>query len=138
MDSEVFLDTAYAIALANAKDEHHQKAVQLAGQLRAERTKLVTTRAVLLEIGNALAGSRFRAAAVKLLDALEADPTIGIVPVTDELYTQALTLYRARRDKEWGLIDCLSFVVMDERQLTEALTTDMHFQQAGYRVLLRE
>lgn len=54
MDNEVFLDTAYVIALANAKDAYHQKAVRLAGQLRAEKTKLVTTRGVLLEIGNAL------------------------------------------------------------------------------------
>lgn len=138
METEVFLDTAYAIALANTKDDFHRKAVELARQLRAEKTKLVTTRAVLLEIGNALSGYRFRAAAVQLLDALEADPTVGIVPVNDELYTQALALYRTRPDKEWGLIDCFSFVVMSKRQITGALTTDMHFQQAGFRVLLRE
>lgn len=138
MDTEVFLDTAFAIALANGKDEFHRKAVFLAGQLRAEKTRLITTRAVLLEIGNALSGIRFRSAAVELLDALESDPTVGIVPVTDELYRQALLLYRTRPDKEWGLIDCLSFVVMRERRLVGALTTDMHFQQAGYRVLLRE
>ena len=100
MDTELFLDTAFAIALANAKDEFHPKAVQLAGQLRAEKTKLVTTRAILLEIGNALSGLRFRAAAVELLDALESDPTVGILPVTDELYRQALLFYRTRPDKE--------------------------------------
>lgn len=138
MDNEVFLDTAYAIALANAKDQFHPQAVPLAKQLRTHKTKLVTTRAVLLEIGNALSGQRFRAAAVKLLDALEADPTVGIISLTDGLYTQALNLYRTRPDKEWGLVDCLSFVVMQERKLTSALTTDMHFQQAGFRVLLHE
>lgn len=138
MDTEVFLDTAYAIALANSKDDFHAKAIQLAQQLRVEKTKLVTTRAVLLEIGNALSSQRFRTAAVQLLDALEADPTVGIVPITDGLYAQALTVYRTRPDKEWGLVDCLSFGVMRERRLSEALTTDMHFQQAGYRVLLRE
>lgn len=138
MDNEVFLDTAYAIALANAKDQFHEKAVAVAKELRRQKTRLITTRAVLLEIGNALSGQRFRTAAVKLLDALEADPTVGIVTVTDGLYNQALNLYRTRPDKEWGLVDCLSFVVMQERQLTSALTTDMHFQQAGFRVLLRE
>jgi uncharacterized protein len=75
---------------------------------------------------------------VQLLDALEADPNVGIVSLTDTLYTQALTLYRTRPDKEWGLVDCLSFVVMRERRLHSALTPDLHFQQAGYRVLLRE
>ena len=138
MEAEVFLDTAYAIALANAKDQFHQKAVQLAQQLRTEKTKLVTTRAVLLEIGNTLSGQRFRIGAVQLLDALEADPNVGIVSLTDALYSQALTLYRARPDKEWCLVDCLSFVVMQERKISSALTTDLHFQQAGYRVLLRE
>lgn len=138
MDSEVFLDTAYAIALANAKDQFHEKAVTVAKQLRIHHTKLITTRAVLLEIGNALSAQRFRVASVKLLDALEADPTVGIVALTDGLYGQALNLYRTRPDKEWGLVDCLSFIVMQERQLTSALTTDMHFQQAGFRVLLRE
>lgn len=138
MDGEVFLDTAYAIALANAKDQFHDKAILLAKQLRTHKTKLVTTRAVLLEIGNALSGQRFRESAVKLLDALEADPTVGIVSLTDALYLQALNLYRSRPDKEWGLVDCLSFVVMRERKLTSALTTDMHFQQVGFQVLLRE
>lgn len=99
---------------------------------------MVTTRAVLLEIGNALASQRFRTAAVQLLDALEADPAVGIAPLTDNLYTQALTLYRSRPDKEWGLIDCLSFVVMHERKLTDALTADQHFEQAGFQALLRE
>ncbi len=138
MEAEVFLDTAYAIALANAKDQFHQKAVQLAKQLRTEKTKLVTTRAVLLEIGNALSGQQFRAGAVQLLDALEADPNVGIVSLTDGLYIQAVALYRTRPDKEWGLVDCLSFVVMRERKIGSALTTDLHFQQAGYRVLLQE
>lgn len=137
MNHEVFLDTAYAIALANVRDALHPKAVQVAQDLRAQQTKLVTTRAVLLEIGNALASQRFRTAAVQLLDALEADPTVGIVPLTNDLYAQALILYRSRIDKEWGLVDCLSFVVMRERMLTEALTADQHFEQAGFQALLR-
>ena len=100
MNHEVFLDTAYAIALANVRDALHPKAVQVAQDLRAQQTKLVTTRAVLLEIGNALASQRFRTAAVQLLDALEADPTVGIVPLTNDLCAQAVILYRSRIDKE--------------------------------------
>ncbi|MEZ4725694.1 MAG: type II toxin-antitoxin system VapC family toxin [Caldilineaceae bacterium] len=138
MDREVFVDTSYAIALANANDQFHAKAVLIARQLRTYKTKLIITRGVLLEIGNALSGQRYRTAAVKLLDALEADPNVGIVALTEALYKQALQLYRSRPDKEWGLVDCLSFIVMRERNLTSALTTDMHFQQAGFRVLLRE
>jgi len=75
---------------------------------------------------------------VQLLDALEADPTVDIVPLLEPLYARGMQLYRARPDKEWGLTDCVSFLVMQDRGLTEALTTDEHFQQAGFRALLRE
>ena len=74
----------------------------------------------------------------ELQGALEKDLKIEIVPISEPLYTQALHLYRQRPDKEWGITDCISFIVMQNRDLTEALTTDEHFQQAGFRALLRE
>ena len=77
MKPEVFLDTAYAIALSSRTDQYHDKAVELARQLKEEGTGLVTTRAVLLEMGNALSRERYRTAAVRLLEALEADPDVG-------------------------------------------------------------
>jgi predicted nucleic acid-binding protein len=138
MNSEVFLDTAYAIALSSEKDEYHERAIDLAGKLEQASTRLITTRAVQLEIGNALSKQRYRHAAVQLLDSLDADPTVEIITLSETLYAQAFQLYRERRDKEWGLVDCTSFVVMKERNITEALTTDEHYQQAGFRVLLRE
>ncbi len=98
----------------------------------------MTTRAVLLEIGNALSKQRYRHAAIRLLDALEADLRVEIIPLSEQLYTRALQLYCERPDKEWGLTDCISFLIMQDLGLTEALTTDEHFQQAGFRVLLRE
>lgn len=70
--------------------------------------------------------------------ALENDPLVEIVSLTDDLYRQALRLYGERADKEWGLTDCISFVVMHERGINAALTADKHFQQAGYQALLRE
>jgi uncharacterized protein len=135
---EVFLDTSYALALSAPTDQFHQRAVSLAEELEAARARLVTTRAVLLEIGNALSRQRYRAAAVSLLRALEGDPTVVILPLSEELYGKALELYCSRTDKEWGLIDCASFVVMAERGLSKALTADEHFEQSGFRALLRE
>ncbi len=137
-ESRIFLDTAYAIALASRTDEHHQRAAALAAEMEREATRLVTTRAILLEIGNALAKIQYRQAAVGLLDALEQDEHIEIIPLTDSLYERALGLYRQRSDKDWGMTDCISFVVMGEKGLQIALTTDEHFQQAGFRALLRE
>ena len=138
MRIKVFLDASYAIALSSSSDSCHPQAVQLASELEAAKTRLITTRAVILEVGNALAKQRYRQAAVKLLNALEADPNIEIVPLSEDLYARAVKLYRERPDKEWGLTDCISFVVMQERGISEALTTDEHFQQAGLRALLQE
>jgi hypothetical protein len=137
MEAEVFLDTAYAIALAAVSDQYHALAVALADELEAQRTRLVTTQAVLLEIGNALSAQRYRAAAVQLLLSLESDPGVTIVPLTPQLYSVAFHLYQNRPDKEWGLVDCVSFVVMSERGLREALTPDRHFEQAGFIALLK-
>ena len=97
---------------------------------------MVTTRAILLEIGNALAKVRYREAAVMLLDALENDPSVEIIPASNEIYHRAFQIYKERLDKEWGLIDCISIVVMNDYGLTEALTADHHFQQAGFHTLL--
>lgn len=138
MKDEVFLDASYAIALSSPTDEHHDRAGELAERIESEETHLVKTRVVVLEIGNALAGLRYRRAAVALLDALEDDPTVTIVPLTEQTYERSLCLYRERPDKEWGLTDCHSFVVMEDLRLTDALTADRHYCQAGFRALLRE
>jgi predicted nucleic acid-binding protein len=136
--NEAFLDTSYAIALAAPADQYHQRAVALSAQLQAGQTRLITTRAVVLEMGNALAKQRHRDAAITLLEALARDPNIEVVPLSEVLYQQAFNLYRQRQDKDWGLMDCASFVVMQQRGLTDALTADDHFRQAGFRALLKE
>ena len=138
MRTRVFLDAAYAIALSVPKDQYHRQAISLADELEASQTRMITTRAVLLEIGNALSKRRHRQAAMELLESLEADPNIEIIPLSEKLYTQAFHLYCNRLDKEWGLTDCISFVVMQEHKIAEALTTDAHFQQAGFLALLLE
>jgi predicted nucleic acid-binding protein len=135
---EVFLDTAFALALANPNDVLHGRTTILADQLEAAHTRLITTRAILLEIGNSLAKLRYRAASVQLLQSLETDPNVEIIPLSDDLYERAFQLYQQRPDKEWSLTDCISFVVMQDRGLTHALTPDKHFQQAGHRALLRD
>jgi predicted nucleic acid-binding protein len=135
---EVFLDAVYAIAVTVTNDQYHERAVALAWQMKSSGTRLITTRAVVLEIGNALSKLRYRQAAVSLLDALEKDALVEIVPTSEELCQRAFQLYKNRLDKEWGITDCVSFITMQDRNLTEALTADEHFQQAGFRALLRE
>jgi uncharacterized protein len=137
MENKVFLDTSFAIALSVETDQHYDHAVKLSEQLEAENTRLVTTTAILLEIGNALSKKRYRQAAIELLLSLEHDRTVEIVPISDELYQKAFELFCNRPDKDWGLIDCVSFIVMRENNLSQALTTDEHFEQAGFVALLK-
>lgn len=133
---ELFLDASFAIALSSPRDQHHEQAARLASQVEQRGVQLVTTRAVVLEIGNALAKRRHREAAAALLDALEHDPSVQVIPLSEELFQRGWALYRQHQDKEWGLTDCISFVVMRDRGLTDALTADEHFRQAGFRALL--
>jgi uncharacterized protein len=136
--SEVFLDTSYAIAISSSRDEHRPRALELSRHLRSEGTQIITTRAVIIEIGNALAKAHLRGGAITLIDAMEADPHVEIIPVSEELYAEGAKLYRDRQDKEWGMTDCISFAAMRNRGVQDALTADDHFRQAGFRALLTE
>jgi uncharacterized protein len=136
--TEIFLDTSFAIALSSVTDRNHVRAVQLANQIETDKTRLVTTQAILLEIGNALSNQRHRVAAIQLLESLETDPSVEVVLFTNSLYKLAFNLFKQREDKEWGLVDCISFIVMQDRGITDALTADTHFQQSGFRALLRD
>jgi predicted nucleic acid-binding protein len=132
----VFLDTAFVLALHARADQHHQRAVKWLQAVRQAR-EVWTTEAVLIEVGNAFSASN-RAWAVNFNRDLYRTPNVRIVPITDRLLKQAWRLYADRPDKHWGLTDCISFTVMSEQSLTEALTPDHHFVQAGFVALLRE
>ena len=136
--TRVFLDASYAIALAISGDQYHSQALMLAGILEELSISMVTSRGVMLEIGNALSRQRFRQEAVTLLDYFESDPNVEIVPISDPLYQRALRLFQNRPDKDWGLTDCVSFVAMQDYGLTAALTSDNHFRQAGFHAPLLE
>jgi uncharacterized protein len=136
LDAEVFLDTAYLIALAQPGDEHHRKARQISGTLNLARTRIVTSRAVLLEAGNSLSKGKFRPMAISLLETIEKTKLVEIVPLTEELICSGWELFCQRKDKDWSWTDCISFVVMQKRGLKQALTSDSHFEQAGFVALL--
>jgi predicted nucleic acid-binding protein len=136
--TDVFLDTGYVLALVNQRDEHHQKAQELAGQIISEEVPVVTTQAVLTEIGNALAHPQNRPRAISNIEELRTSPDATVVPSLDDLFQRGLALYKEREDKSWGLTDCISFVVMREQGIRDALAHDEDFEQAGCNALLRE
>lgn len=131
-----FLDSAYLIALVNTRDQWHERAVQWQVRLAPARRRLLTTEMVLVEFADALAAVRFRGQAARTIAILRSSPLVEVVAASSQLLTTALDLYQNRSDKDWGLTDCASFVVMRERGLSEALTTDDHFRQSGFRALL--
>ena len=135
MKKPLFIDTSYILALVNTHDEFHPQAQSMADQIN---DKLITTEAILTEFGNALAKLQWRQLAVDTLEDLLNDNDVEILSVNRDLFSKAFKLYLSRMDKEWGLTDCISFVVMKDRKLKDALTTDHHFEQAGFQVLLRD
>ena len=129
----VFGDTFYFIALLSPDDEAHTQAVEYSRRIDG----LVTTEWVLLELADGLADTPNRRIFKATRDALFADPPAVVVRLDMELHRKAIELYNQRTDKEWSLTDCVSFVVMQEHGLTEALTGDHHFEQAGFVALLK-
>lgn len=134
--SEVFLDTSFIVAVTIPSDRHHATAVRFARQYRKDGTQLVTTQAVLAEIGDAFSRPPYRSAAVRMLSMLLLDESVTVLPVRAELFDRGYALFVQRQDKTWGVTDCISFEVMWERGVTDALTADRHFEQAGFRALL--
>ena len=131
----VFADTAYYLALVTPGDGYHSAAV---GRSLGLTGRVVVTEFVLLEVGNTLSGSRRRSAFPDLVRELQADPNTEVIPLSQALFEKGVELYAARPDKDWSVTDCISFVVMRQRGLTEALTADRHFEQAGFKALLRK
>lgn len=134
----VFFDTGFVIALLNRQDKHHQAAVCWQRELVRAQRRRVTTTAVLLELGDGFAQKGRWATIAPFLVGVLRDPGVEVVPVDDGLIDRAVALRATRPDKSWGLTDCASFVVMQSRLMTEALASDHHFQQAGFRALLLE
>lgn len=130
---KVFADAFFYVALINRHDEHHARAMDWARGFDGE---IVTTQWVLTEVADAFAGSRIRRELLRTFGDLSSDANTRIIEVAPTHFERGLVLYDGRPDKAWSLTDCISFVVMAEEGLTEALTGDRHFEQAGFKALL--
>lgn len=132
----LFLDTAYVLALFNTRDQWHQAAVEWQQKIVADRKYILTTEFVLAEIGDGLSSRNLRSQAVKIIRSLNDSKAVTVVSADSDLFLRGLKLFEDRPDKDWGITDCTSFVVMSDRQVTKALTTDEHFRQAGFDPVL--
>jgi predicted nucleic acid-binding protein len=135
-NERLLLDTVFVQALLNQRDQYHDKAKAFLPRVR-DAVEVWITKAILVEIGNALSAFN-RPAAAQFIRQCYQTANVHVVSVDTSLLDRATQLYDARPDKTWGLTDCISFVVMQEQGLTDAVTADKHFVQAGFRALMLE
>ena len=131
--SAVFADTFFYLALLRDDDPAHRRAL---AESQVNRT-IVTTEFILLELGNACARAEDHADFLALVEGMRASPRLNIIPLHSQLLDRGLELMAKRPDKDWSLTDCVSFVVMEREGVRQALTADLHFEQAGFNALLK-
>ncbi len=128
-----FGDSSYFIALLNQADAHHATARAVS---RAEEWQIVTTSFVLLELADALSRPAWRPHATAMIRAMQTSADYRVIPSSQQLFDAGLEFFSRRRDKSWSLTDCTSFIVMTREGITDVLTADHHFEQAGFTTLL--
>jgi hypothetical protein len=97
---------------------------------------MLTTEYILVKRGNFLSSPADRSLFLRTMTMLQEDKTTRIVPASSNLLKAGLTLFGNRPDKAWSLTDCISFAVMEAEGITDALSSDHHFEQAGFHLLL--
>lgn len=132
----IFVDTSALIALGNKKDSFHQEAIQVRNQLKSQNRNFITTNAIFLEFGNAFSGIYLKPLAISLIKAIKMSQKWESLLIDELIFERAFTLYQKMNDKEWGLVDCSSIIIAKERGITEIFSTDRHFKQAGFTILL--
>ncbi len=130
----IFADTAYFLALINSRDYLHRQALAFS---RDSEMRLLTTTWIIIELGNAVSGLPLRPRFVELALSVVSNPAVTVLPADEDGFQRGFELYQQRPDRKWSLTDCISFLVMQEHGITEALTADHHFTQAGFQVLLQ-
>lgn len=135
---EVFADSGYLVAMYDPRDVLHQKASDVTARLGS--ALIVTSEMVLVEFLNHVSkgGELVRRRAADAERTMRTNPNVHIEPQTGRLFRAAADLYADRPDQRWSVTDCASFLIMEERGITEALAHDRDFVQAGFRALLRE
>ncbi len=134
--NKIFVDTSALIALGNKRDAFHQAACRVNYELQRRKCHLVTTMGVMLEFGNAFSYLQLRPTAIKLIEAIRESEQWTCMTLDEKSFHRAFERFKRVRDKEWGLVDCLSMIAAKKCGIVEIFTTDHHFEQAGFTILL--
>jgi predicted nucleic acid-binding protein len=130
----LFADTSFYVAIFSPQDALHARAKAVAA---AHQGGVITTEFVLVEVGNFFCRGNVRAVFQTMIENLRSAEDIEIVPGSADLFDRGFHHFTARPDKDWSLTDCISFIVLHERGITDALTADHHIEQAGFVALLK-
>nr|WP_081431080.1 PIN domain-containing protein [Moorena bouillonii] len=129
----MLLDTSGLLCYIHRDEPQHKKAVQLVDDAGS---KLLTHSHVLAELVALALIRRFpRAKVLEFVVDLVDNPDIETVWVDEQLHREAMQLLADRQDKTYSLCDAVSFILMRQRSITDALTTDRHFEQEGFLTL---
>ena len=137
--ADLFVDTAGWGNLVDPSQQFHRLAAEIYRNARQHQTTLLTSNYVIAELVALLTSPVQvpRARIISFVDSLKEANHVEIVHVDAELDERAWRLLKEREDKDWSLVDGASFVIMKERRMTDALTSDHHFEQAGFQCLLK-
>lgn len=136
MMNKVFVDTAAWLALINFDDDFHEIAKQIRKNLEKENYQFITSDFVFLEVADALTTPFMRQKTIAFINRVKKLTYLHVIPVSNYLFEEGWQLYSQRLDKDWGLTDCISFVIMQQHNISLAFTSDKHFQQAGFTRLI--
>ncbi|MCW5205652.1 type II toxin-antitoxin system VapC family toxin [Desulfobulbus sp. F5] len=135
---QVFVDTSALIAIGNRRDAFHAQALTIRDELRLSQRYFVTTDAILLEFGNAFGAVNLKPTAVKMIEAVRGSEKWQRISLDDTLMERGFQQFKQMADKDWGFVDCISILVARDMGIKEIFSTDHHFEQAGFNILLKK
>ena len=134
--ADVLVDTAGFLALWDAADQHHERAIRLQADLARRHRRFLTTDYIVDETVTLLLVRHSHAAAADFLHTVTASESLHLQWVSSDRFHTAASFFTRHKDKEWSFTDCVTFTLMHELNIRDSFTTDNHFRQAGFNPLL--
>lgn len=134
----IFADTAALIALGDRGDSFHCQAMAVRDELKRNHRSFITTDAVILELASYFSQPDKRIVAISLIETINQSEKWKNIPIERLLIKRGFERYKKMADKSWSMVDCISMIVAEKYGITDIFTSDHHFEQAGFRILLKK
>ena len=133
----IFVDTSALIALGNKRDKYHHQAIEINNFLKQANVNYFITSAIILEFGNAFSPVNLKRTAIQIIDSINMSKKWKRIDINKSYIEKGFQKYKKFQDKDWGLVDCTSMIIALEFGIKEIFTADKHFEQAGFKILLK-